>query len=72
LLLNTSLKLENSRKQTGLLKGCHTISWHNSISRESIRKRRSGSRKVVRTNFSEPYDGLHPTGSLKAAGISSC
>jgi len=29
LLLNTSLKLENSRKQTGLLKGCHTISWHN-------------------------------------------
>ena len=64
-LLNASIKLENSRKQTGLLKGCYTVSWHNSISRVSIRKRRSGSRKVVRNNFSELYDGLHPKQSLK-------
>ena len=40
--LNADIKLENSRKQSGLLKGCFTISWHNSISRESRRKRRSG------------------------------
>lgn len=65
LCLNTSLKLENSRKQRGLLKGCYTISWHNSISKESRRKRRSGTRKVIRNNFSELYDGLHPSRSLK-------
>jgi hypothetical protein len=28
--LNADIKLENSRKQSGLLKGCFTISWHNS------------------------------------------
>jgi hypothetical protein len=63
--LNADIKLENSRKQSGLLKGCFTISWHNSISRESRRKRRSGSRKVVRNDFKELYDGLHATRTLK-------
>ena len=64
-LLNADIKLENSRKQSGLLKGCYTISWHNSISKVSIRKRRSGSRKVVRNNFADLHDGLHPKNSLK-------
>ena len=36
--LNTDIKLENSRKQSGLLKGCYTVSWHNTVSKQSIRK----------------------------------
>ena len=49
--LNADIKLENARKQSGLLKGCFTISWHNS--------------KVVRNDFKELYDGLHATRTLK-------
>ncbi|CAC5393515.1 unnamed protein product [Mytilus coruscus] len=64
-LLYADKKLENSRKQSGLLKGCYTISWHNSISKVSIRKRKSGSRKVIRNNFADLHDGLHPKNSLK-------
>ena len=63
--LNADIKLENSRKQSGLLKGCFTVSWHNSISKWSIRKRRSGSRKVIRNSFKELYDGLHAKHTLK-------
>lgn len=64
-LLNADIKLENSRNQTGLVKGCYTVSWHNSVTKVSIRKNRSGSRKVVRNHFSFLYDGLHPEASLK-------
>lgn len=63
--LNVDIKLYNSRKRSGLLKGCFTISWHNSISRESRRKRRPGSRKVVKNDFKQLYDGLHATRTLK-------
>jgi len=65
ILLNTDIKVENSRKQSGLLKVCYTVSWHYTVSKQSIRKRRSGSRKVIRNNFSNLYDGLHATHSLK-------
>jgi len=65
ILLNTDIKLENSRKQSGLLKGCYTVSWQNTVSKQSIRKRRSGSRKVIRNKFANLYDGLHATHSLK-------
>ena len=63
--LNTDIKLENSRNQSGLLKGCYTVSWHNTVSKQSIRKRRSGSSKVIRNKFANLYDGLHSTHSLK-------
>ena len=65
IVLNTDIKVENSRKQSGLLKVCYTVSWHYTVSKQSIRKRRSGSRKVIRNNFANLYDGLHATHSLK-------
>lgn len=63
--LNTRLKFENSRRQSGVQKGCYTVSWHNTVSKASIRKNRSGSRTVIRNSFTELYDGLHPTSTLK-------
>jgi hypothetical protein len=65
ILLNTDNKLENSRQQSGLLKGCFTASWHTIFSKQSIRKRRCGSRKLIRNNFANLYDDLYATHSLK-------
>lgn len=65
-LLNASLKFENSRHQVGVSKGCFTVSWHNTVTKRSTRKRRSGSRVVIRNNFDKLYDGLHANRELKS------
>ena len=64
-LLNASIKFENSRKQSGVCKGCYTVSWHNTIAKRTTRKRRSGSRILIKNNFDSLYDGLHAKRSLK-------
>lgn len=65
--LNSYIKLENSSKQEGHNRGCRTISWHRSITKESKRRRNKNavSRTVTRNNFNPFYDGLHPTIDLK-------
>ncbi|MES9885082.1 MAG: hypothetical protein ABW185_29925 [Sedimenticola sp.] len=64
--LNIRIKLENSTRQSGFETGCRTVSWHNSITRQSRRKRRDGtSRTVTRTCFNQLYDGLHAVRPLK-------
>lgn len=65
--LNSFIKLENSLKQEGHNRGCRTISWHRSITKESKRRRgrNAPSRTVIRNNFNSFYDGLHPTIDLK-------
>ena len=64
--LNSLLKFENCNKQKRHTKGCMTVSWHNSVCRQSKRKNKSGKfRVVVKNDFRQLYDGLHATSDLK-------
>ena len=64
--INNLIKVENCLKQSGHSKGCMTVSWHNTVCRQSKRKRNSGRYKVVtKNNFKELYDGLHANSDLK-------
>jgi hypothetical protein len=64
--LNSLLKFENCNKQEGHTNGCMTVSWHNSVCRQSKRKNKSGKfRVVVKNDFRQLYDDLHATSDLK-------
>ena len=64
-ILNSKLSFENCEKQDGHLKGCRTISWHNSVWRLSKVKRGKKYKYTYKADFRELYDGLHGTSTIK-------
>jgi hypothetical protein len=50
-ILNSKLSFENCKKQDGHLKGCRTISWHNSVWRLSKVKEGKGTSILIKQTF---------------------
>ena len=64
--VNAWIKRENCEKQANHNRGCRTVSWHNTITKRSKVKRKSGQYKIVfKKDYKLLYDGLHAVSYVK-------
>ena len=65
--INARIRILNSSKQTGCVRGCWTVSWHTFIAKQHIKRSGKGRtpKKHTRYMYDKLYNGLHAKSDVK-------